>query len=35
MKQRIGHDDPYYRTVSDSWSNALRIAFKSLPDFQE
>jgi putative proteasome-type protease len=35
LRRRIGHDDPYYRTVSDGWSNALRIAFKSLPDFQE
>jgi putative proteasome-type protease len=35
LKRRIGHDDPYYRTVSDGWSNALRAAFKSLPDFRE
>ena len=35
LKRRIGHDDPYYRTVSDGWSNALRIAFRSLPDFPE
>jgi len=35
LKRRIGPDDAYYRTVSDGWSNALRIAFKSLPDFQE
>jgi putative proteasome-type protease len=33
MKKRIGADDPYYRTVSDGWSNALKSAFKSLPDF--
>ncbi|HTV70744.1 MAG TPA: proteasome-type protease [Rhizobiaceae bacterium] len=33
LKKRIGSDDPYYRTVSDGWSNALKSAFKSLPDF--
>ena len=33
LKKRIGQDDPYYRTVSDGWSNALKQAFKSLPDF--
>lgn len=35
LKKRIGSDDPYYRTVSDGWSNALKMAFKSLPDFIE
>ena len=35
LRKRIGHDDPYYRTVSDGWSNALKLAFKSLPDFPE
>jgi putative proteasome-type protease len=35
LKKRISQDDPYYRTVSDGWSNALRQAFKSLPDFPE
>ena len=35
LKKRIGQDDPYYRTVSDGWSNALKKAFKSLPDFPE
>lgn len=33
LKKRIGSDDPYYRTISDGWSNALKSAFKSLPDF--
>jgi putative proteasome-type protease len=33
FQKRIGSDDPYYRTISDGWSNALRNAFKSLPDF--
>ncbi|RVC33108.1 peptidase, partial [Mesorhizobium sp. M4A.F.Ca.ET.090.04.2.1] len=23
----------YYRTISDGWSNALKTAFASLPDF--
>ncbi len=35
LKKRIGQDDPYYRTVSDGWSNALKEAFKSLPDFPD
>ena len=35
LKKRIVQDDPYYRTVSDGWSNALKQAFKSLPDFPE
>ncbi|RUU73365.1 peptidase, partial [Mesorhizobium sp. M7A.T.Ca.TU.009.01.1.2] len=28
-----GQDDQYYRTISDGWSNALKTAFASLPDF--
>lgn len=35
FKKRIGADDPYYRTISDGWSNALKTAFKSLPDFPD
>lgn len=35
LKKRIAQDDPYYRTISDGWSNALKSAFKSLPDFPE
>ena len=35
LKKRIGSDDSYYRTISDGWSNALKMAFKSLPDFVE
>lgn len=35
LRKRIGNDDPYYRTISDGWSNALKSAFKSLPDFAE
>jgi len=33
LRKRIQGDDPYYRTVSDGWSQALKSAFKSLPDF--
>lgn len=35
LKARIGQDDPYYRTVSDGWSEALKQAFRALPDFPE
>lgn len=35
LKKRIGADDPYYRAVSDGWSDALKAAFQSLPDFIE
>jgi putative proteasome-type protease len=33
FQKRITKDDPYFRTISDGWSNALRSAFGSLPDF--
>ncbi|WP_137931103.1 peptidase [Mesorhizobium comanense] len=33
LKKRIGQDDPYYRAISEGWSNALKTAFASLPDF--
>jgi putative proteasome-type protease len=32
-QKRITGDDPYYRTISDGWSSALKAAFKNLPDF--
>ncbi|MFM5917919.1 MAG: peptidase [Novosphingobium sp.] len=32
-KRRIGVDDPYYRAISVGWSEALRLAFESLPDY--
>ncbi len=35
LRKRIGVDDPYYRTISDGWSNALKAVFKNLPDFPE
>lgn len=31
---RIERDDPYYRTISEGWGEALRIAFQSLPPFR-
>ena len=34
-RKRIVQDDPYYRTVSEGWSDALKAAFQSLPEFQE
>jgi putative proteasome-type protease len=33
FQKRITSDDPYFRTISDGWSDALRTAFGSLPDF--
>ncbi|ESY73015.1 peptidase [Mesorhizobium sp. M1050] len=33
LKKRFGQDDQYYRTISDGWSNALKTAFASLPEF--
>ena len=35
MRKRIAQDDPYYRTISDGWSNALKAAFQQLPDFPD
>jgi len=32
-EQRIEQDDPYYVSISSSWSEALRTAFHSLPDY--
>lgn len=32
-QKRIEHDDPYFRSISEGWSSALKTAFKSLPDF--
>ncbi len=34
-RKRIGGDDAYYREVSEGWADALKAAFKRLPDFQE
>lgn len=35
FRKRIRQDDRYYREISDGWSDALKSAFKHLPDFQE
>ncbi len=35
LRRRIAGNDPYYQTVSAGWSNALKKAFKDLPDFPE
>jgi putative proteasome-type protease len=32
-ERRIEHDDPYFDAISSSWSDALRKAFHSLPDY--
>ncbi len=32
MHRRIGEDDPYYRTLRDRWSGALREAYQALPN---
>ncbi|MFZ1772833.1 MAG: proteasome-type protease [Rhizobiaceae bacterium] len=33
LRKRITADDPYYRQISAGWSDALKSAFRSLPDF--
>jgi putative proteasome-type protease len=33
VQRRIDRDDPYYRIISDGWSNALKTAFASLPSY--
>lgn len=33
QKKRINGDDAYYRAISDGWGQALKNAFKSLPDY--
>lgn len=32
-ERRIGHDDPYFQTISIAWGDALKNAFQSLPDY--
>ena len=32
-KRRIEIDDPYYRAISVGWSESLKLAFESLPDY--
>jgi putative proteasome-type protease len=31
---RVAADDPYFVTISNSWSEALRSAFHSLPPYR-
>jgi putative proteasome-type protease len=33
-ERRIEHGDPYFEAISTSWSDALRSAFHSLPDYR-
>ncbi len=33
VQRRVDRDDPYYRIISDGWSNALKSAFASLPSY--
>ena len=33
VQKRFAQDDPYYRAVSDGWSESIRKVFRSLPDF--
>ena len=33
QKRRIAVDDPYYRAISVGWSESLKLAFESLPDY--
>ncbi|WAT17794.1 proteasome-type protease [Aurantiacibacter sp. MUD11] len=32
-ERRVEHNDPYFDAISNSWSDALRSAFHSLPDY--
>lgn len=32
-ERRVGHDDPYFQEISNSWGDALRTAFLSLPAY--
>ncbi len=34
LRKRIAVDDPYYRAISEGWSNALKAAFERLPPFE-
>jgi len=33
VQQRIEVDDPYFAAISDGWGDALKHAFRSLPDY--
>ena len=32
-ERRVTAEDPYFESISESWSDALRAAFHSLPDY--
>jgi putative proteasome-type protease len=32
-EKRVTHEDPYFQAISAGWSDALRNAFLSLPDY--
>ncbi|MGH6860301.1 MAG: peptidase [Phyllobacterium sp.] len=34
FEKRIERNDPYYEIISDGWSQALKLAFQSLPPFE-
>jgi putative proteasome-type protease len=34
IQRRINEDDPTYKAIADGWSNALKTAFASLPNYQ-
>lgn len=34
FEKRIERNDPYYEAISDGWSQALKLAFQSLPSFE-
>ncbi|MCO4316173.1 proteasome-type protease [Phyllobacterium sp. 21LDTY02-6] len=34
FEKRIERNDPYYEIISEGWSQALKLAFQSLPPFQ-
>lgn len=34
FEKRFTASDPYYKRISEGWSDALRLAFNSLPDFE-
>ena len=33
-ERRVTSEDPYFESISESWSDALRAAFHSLPDYE-
>lgn len=35
VRRRFTQDDPYYRMLTEGWSNALKSAFSSLPDYSD